>query len=106
MQELTSLDLSHNRLLEATEVDLAPLRKLRKLDLSYNSLQSVVLPGDCSHLVDINFDSNALTSLPSMPNMRSLRWGQVQCWCSSFFVGEGMNHFTNTSSESSHSGII
>ena len=73
MQELTSLDLSHNRLLETTEVDLSALRKIRKLDLSYNTLQSLVLPGDCSHLESVNLDSNALTSLPSMPNMRSLR---------------------------------
>ncbi|KAK7095039.1 slit homolog 2 protein-like [Littorina saxatilis] len=74
MQQLNVLDLSHNRLLDATEVSLSALRGLRELDLSFNTLQAVVLPGDCSHLVTLNFASNALTSLPSMPNMRSLRF--------------------------------
>ncbi|XP_076454942.1 uncharacterized protein LOC143289741 [Babylonia areolata] len=74
MEHLTSLDLSHNHLLEPGEVELAALRHLRHLDLGYNSLQGVVLPGDCSHLVSLLFTSNALTTLPSMAHMRSLKY--------------------------------
>lgn len=77
MQHLTSLDLSHNQLLDAAEVDLAALRQMRLLDLSFNTLQGVVLPGDHSHLVKLDFTSNAITVLPSMSDMRSLRFFSV-----------------------------
>ena len=96
MQELTSLDLSHNALLDATEVALSPLRKLRLLDVSFNTLQSVVLPGDCSHLVTFNLASNALTTLPSMSNMGSLRYC-LQCLThSALYVQYGQSQVLST----------
>nr|KAG5686111.1 hypothetical protein BaRGS_013102 [Batillaria attramentaria] len=77
MQRLTTLDLSNNHLLDADEVDLSPLNSLQILDLSFNSLQSVVLPGNNQQLVSLNYASNALSSLPSMSNMRSLQFFNV-----------------------------
>lgn len=77
MHHLTTLDLSHNRLRDAIQVDFSPLHGLRTLDLSFNLLQSTVLPGNNEHLVTLNLASNDLTSLPSMANMRSLRYFNV-----------------------------
>ncbi len=73
--ELTSLDLSDNRLTGAPQSQIGQLKNLKSLDLSNNSLTGLPAElGQLNRLETLNVSNNQLTGLPmELGNLTQLR---------------------------------